>query len=159
VVQRVSRARVESDGQLLGSIGPGMLVLLCALIGDSPRETRRLAERIARFRFFPDAEERMNLSAIDCGLEVLVVSQFTLSADGRRGRRPSFDRALPPAEAEKLCDHFVVVLRELGLAVQTGRFAARMQVELVNEGPVTFVLEEAPELPPERGASPAPQSP
>jgi D-tyrosyl-tRNA(Tyr) deacylase len=145
VVQRVARARVESEGEDLGAIGPGMLVLLCALRGDRATEARRLAERIARFRFFPDAGGRMNVSALDRGLEVLVVSQFTLAADGKRGRRPSFDRALPPAEASELCDTFVSALRELGLRVATGRFGARMQVELVNDGPVTFLLEERPE--------------
>lgn len=145
VVQRVSRARVESEGRELGAIGPGMLVLLCALRGDGEPEATRLAERIARFRFFPDDEGRMNVSALDRGLEVLVVSQFTLAADGKRGRRPSFDRALPPAEASRLCDRFVATVRELGLRVATGSFGARMQVELVNDGPVTFLLEERSE--------------
>ena len=144
VVQRVLRARVESEGAELGSIGPGMLVLVCALEGDGVREARELAERIARFRFFADEADRMNVSALERGLEVLVVSQFTLAADGRRGRRPSFDRALAPDEARRLCDQFVDVLRELGLAVATGRFGARMQVELVNDGPVTFVLDAEP---------------
>jgi len=147
VVQRVLRARVESEGVELASIGPGMLVLVCALQGDGVREARRLAERIARFRFFADDSGRMNVSALERALEVLVVSQFTLAADGRRGRRPSFDRALAPDEARRLCDHFVDALRELGLRVATGRFGARMQVELVNDGPVTFVLDEDPRPP------------
>jgi D-tyrosyl-tRNA(Tyr) deacylase len=142
VVQRVSRARVESEAVELAAIGPGMLILVCALQGDGEGEAQRLAERIARFRFFADADGRMNLSALDRGLEALVVSQFTLAADGRRGRRPSFDRALEPRAAEMLCTRFVDALRALGLRTQTGRFGARMQVELVNDGPVTFVLEE-----------------
>jgi D-tyrosyl-tRNA(Tyr) deacylase len=142
VVQRVSSARVESEAVQLAAIGPGMLILVCAVQGDGEGEARRLAERIARFRFFADADGRMNLSALDRGLEALVVSQFTLAADGRRGRRPSFDRALEPRAAEALCARFVDALRALGLRTQTGRFGARMQVELVNDGPVTFVLEE-----------------
>jgi D-tyrosyl-tRNA(Tyr) deacylase len=152
VVQRVSRARVASEGVELASIGPGMLILVCAVRGDGAGEAQRLAERIARFRFFPDADGKMNLSALDRGLEMLVVSQFTLSADGKRGRRPSFDRALEPRAAEALCERFAATLRTLGLRTLTGRFGTRMQVELVNDGPVTFVLEEesaAPDAPPE----------
>ena len=145
VVQRVARARVESEGVELAAIGAGMLVLVCALRGDGPREALRLAERIARFRFFPDAAGRMNVSALDRAAEVLVVSQFTLAADGKRGRRPSLDRALAPDEAAILCDRFASALRELGLKVATGRFGAKMQIELVNDGPVTFVLEEEPD--------------
>jgi D-aminoacyl-tRNA deacylase len=155
VVQRVTRARVESEGAELGAIGRGMLILVCALRGDTQREASRLAERIARFRFFPDAEGRMNLSALECGLEALVASQFTLSADGRRGRRPSFDRALPPSEASILCDHFVATLRGLGLRVATGRFGARMEIDLVNDGPVTFALEEEPAESPDASLPPA----
>lgn len=150
VVQRVTRARVECDGVEVASIGAGMLVLVCALCGDGPREARRLPERIARFRFFPDVAGRMNVSAIERGAEVLVVSQFTLAADGKRGRRPSFDRALAADEAVILCDVFAAALGELGLCVATGRFGAKMEVELVNDGPVTFVLEEEPSV--ERGS-------
>jgi D-tyrosyl-tRNA(Tyr) deacylase len=142
VVQRVARAAVRVDGETVGEIGAGMLVLLGVLEGDGEGEAARLAERVARFRFFPDAEGRMNLSALDLGLEALVVSQFTLAADGRRGRRPSFDRAAPPEEAEPLYEAFVRRLRELGLGCATGRFRAAMEVELVNDGPVTFVLDE-----------------
>jgi D-tyrosyl-tRNA(Tyr) deacylase len=145
VVQRVSAARVLVEGAPVGAIGRGMLILLGVLRGDGPAEAQRLAERIATFRFFPDEHDRMNRSALDEGLAALVVSQFTLAADGRKGRRPSFDRAAPPAEAEALYERFVAVLRELGLRVETGRFGARMAVELANDGPVTFVLDEAPE--------------
>lgn len=144
VVQRVSRARVVVGTEEVGAIGAGMLVLVCVLRGDGEGESRRLAEKIARFRFFADAEGRMNVSAIDLGREALVISQFTLAADGKRGRRPSFDRAAPPADAEALYEHFVRELRALGLRVATGRFAAHMDVESVNDGPVTFVIEEAP---------------
>jgi D-tyrosyl-tRNA(Tyr) deacylase len=147
VVQRVTRARVTSDGVELGSVGAGMLVLLGVMRGDTEREARSLADKVARFRFFRDDEDRMNRSALDVGAAALVVSQFTLAADGKKGRRPSFDRAAPPEIAEPLYELFVAELRALGLAVATGRFGARMEVELVNDGPVTFVLEEAPEAP------------
>jgi D-tyrosyl-tRNA(Tyr) deacylase len=144
VVQRVQRASVVVAGEVIGEIGPGMLILLGVMRGDGPREVERLATRIARFRFFMDEERRMNLSALDLGLSALVVSQFTLAADGRKGRRPSFDRAAPPEEAETLYESFVEELRQTGLTTRTGRFGASMQVELVNDGPVTFALEEAP---------------
>lgn len=142
VVQRVTRAAVRVDGRTVGAIEAGMLVLLGVLRDDGPDDARRLAERVARFRFFRDAEDRMNRSALDCGASALVVSQFTLAADGRKGRRPSFDRAAPPERAEPLYEAFVEALRGLGLSAATGRFGARMEVELVNDGPVTFVLEE-----------------
>lgn len=143
-MQRVSRACVRVEGEVVGRTGPGMLVLLGVMRGDGLREARRLAEKIARLRFFEDEAGRMNLSALDLGLSALVVSQFTLAADGRKGRRPSFDRAAPPAQAEPLVGEFVAALRELGMATETGRFGARMLVELENEGPVTFHLEEEP---------------
>jgi D-tyrosyl-tRNA(Tyr) deacylase len=143
VVQRVSRAEVRVAGQTVGRCGRGMLVLLGVLRGDGTEQARRLAERIATFRFFEDEEGRMNASALDVGGAALVVSQFTLAADGRKGRRPSFDRAAPPEEAEPLYEAFVAALREHGLAVETGVFGAKMEVELVNAGPVTFSFEEA----------------
>lgn len=121
-----------------------MLVLVCALEGDDERAADELALKIARFRFFQDAEGRMNLSALDLGRAVLVVSQFTLAADGRRGRRPSFDLAAKPERAALLVERFVAALRAMPLEVATGRFGASMEVELVNDGPVTFVLEVAP---------------
>lgn len=142
VVQRVSEARVEVGGEVVGAVGRGMLVLLGVLKGDGEEQARRLAEKLARFRFFPDAQGRMNLSALDAGLGALVVSQFTLAADGRKGRRPSFDQAEAPALAEPLYGFFVDCLREQGLAVATGRFGADMRIPLVADGPVTFVLEE-----------------
>ena len=143
-MQRVRRASVEVDGETVGSIGPGMLILLCVLDGDSEREVQRLAEKVARFRFVHDERGRMDRSAVDEGLEVLLVSQFTLAADGRKGRRPSFDRAAAPAVAEPLVERFRQHLEGLGLRVATGRFGAEMEVSLVNHGPVTFVLEESP---------------
>lgn len=147
VVQRVARAQVtvvEDDGRacVSGAIGPGALVLVCVLRGDGPDQAASLARRVAEFRYFTDEAGKMNRSALELGRPLLVVSQFTLAADGRKGRRPSFDRAAPPEEARVLYEAFVAALRGLGLAVETGVFAASMQVELVNDGPVTFVLEE-----------------
>ena len=141
VIQRVSRARVIVAGEVVGEIGEGMLVLVCVLRGDGVDEARTLATRIAQFRCFADEAGKMNLSALDLRREVLVVSQFTLAATGDRGRRPSFDRAAPPEVAKPLVEGFVEELLKLGLKVATGRFAAHMDVELVNDGPVTFVLE------------------
>ena len=142
VVQRVTRAAVRVDGERVGEVARGMLVLLGVMRGDTEREAHGLAERIARFRFFPDERGRMNLAAAECGAGALVVSQFTLAADGRKGRRPSFDGAAPPEVAEALYERFVAGLRAAGLPTATGRFGAMMEVELVNDGPVTFVLEE-----------------
>jgi len=147
VVQRVLRARVRVGGETVGEVGEGMLVLLGVMRGDGERCADRLAERVARLRFFADERGRMNVSAIERGLSALVVSQFTLAADGRKGRRPSFDRAAPAELAEPLCERFVARLRALGLATASGRFGAVMQVELTNDGPVTFVLDELPEGP------------
>ncbi len=142
VVQRVTNARVTVGEEEVGSSGYGMLVFLGVLTGDSEREAQRLAERIAHFRFFADDEGRMNLSVIDVGGQALVISQFTLAADGRKGRRPSFDRAAAPECAEPLYESFVSALRELGVPTETGRFGASMVVESANLGPVTFSLEE-----------------
>ena len=143
VVQRVSSASVRVDGELIGAVGRGALVLLGVLEGDGEREAVQLAEKVAGFRYFADDEGRMNLAAAEVGGALLVVSQFTLAADGRKGRRPSFDRAAEPARAQELYERFVSHLLALGLSVETGRFGAMMEVELVNEGPVTFVLDEA----------------
>lgn len=145
LIQRVSSARVLVDGAVVGEIGPGLLAFVCVLRGDGPRESERLAERVARYRVFQDETGRMNLSALDQGLPILVVSQFTLAADGRKGRRPSFDPAAPPAEAEALVEEFRKALEALGTRTRAGRFGAAMRVELVNEGPATFLLDEPPE--------------
>ena len=147
VVQRVLEAEVCVAGESVGRIGPGMLVLLGVMRGDGEREARRLAQRVARFRFFPDEQDRMNLSALDQGLEALVVSQFTLAADGRKGRRPSFDKAAAPELAEPLYEVFLEQLGELGLVTASGRFGAAMRIQIVADGPVTFVLEELPGAP------------
>lgn len=146
VVQRVSRARVTSAGAELGAIGGGLVVLLGVARGDTREDAARLAARIAHFRIFADEQGRMNRSLREGALAALVVSQFTLAVDdgspGQRGRRPSFDAAAPPGEAEPLYESFVAALRDLGIPTSTGRFGAHMEVELINDGPVTFVLEE-----------------
>lgn len=144
VVQRVRRAEVRVDGQVVGRCGVGMLVLLGVMRGDDEARALALADKVARFRFFADDAGRMNLSALDVGAEALVVSQVTLAADGRKGRRPSLDAAAEPAQAEALYLAFAARLAELGLATATGRFGALMEVELVNDGPITFVLAEPP---------------
>jgi len=142
VVQRVSSACVRVEGEVVGSVERGALVLLGVLEGDGEREVSQLAEKVAAFRYFSDGEGKMNLAAAEVGAGLLVVSQFTLAADGRKGRRPSFDKAADPAIAEELYERFVAHLKGLGLPVSTGRFGAMMEVELVNDGPVTFVLDE-----------------
>jgi D-tyrosyl-tRNA(Tyr) deacylase len=142
VVQRVSRACVRVDGEVVGRIGAGMVVLLGVMRGDGQAEALRLADRVAGFRFFADDAGRMNRAAREVGGAALVVSQFTLAADGRKGRRPSFDAAAPAELAEPLYEGFVRALADAGLVTATGRFGARMEVELVGDGPVTFVLEE-----------------
>ena len=147
VVQRCKSASVSVDGEVVGKVARGMLVLLCVLRGDGPLQAERLASKLATYRFFPDQEGRMNESALDQGLGALVISQFTLAADGRRGRRPSFDQAAPPEMAEPLVEHFVACLRDQGLEVQTGRFGAHMEVALINQGPVTLQLEDLPKGP------------
>ncbi len=151
VLQRVRHARVQVGAETVGAIEGGWLVLLGVLKGDGEAQAERMANRIAGFRAFEDEAGRMNL-AIDEGAQgsqrgILVVSQFTLAADGRKGRRPSFDRAEQPQRAEALIAHFVQVLQRRGLPVQQGRFGASMQVELCNDGPVTFVFDEAPTAP------------
>jgi len=143
VIQRVSSASVRVDGAVVGAIKAGALILLGVLDGDSEREAEQLAEKVASFRYFADDLGKMNLSASDVSGSLLVVSQFTLAADGRKGRRPSFDKAAAPALAEKLYEHFISHLVLLGLSVETGCFGAMMEVELVNDGPVTFVLDDS----------------
>ena len=140
VVQRVSRARVTVAGREVGAIGPGLCVLLGAGPEDTPATAIRLAQRVATLRVFDDGTGKMNLDAGAAQGEVLVVSQFTLYADTSRGHRPSFIGAAPPAEAERLYIVFADALRAQGLKVATGEFGARMDVELVNQGPVTIAL-------------------
>lgn len=141
VVQRVSRASVHVRGETVGACGPGLLVLVGAGQGDTTDAATRLAAKVARLRVFPDDADRFDRSLLDTGGEALVVSQFTLLADTRRGNRPSFTAAAPPDEARPLVEAFCVALREEGVSVATGVFGARMEVELVNEGPVTIVLD------------------
>ena len=140
VVQRVSRAAVRVDGEVVGSIGPGLCVLLSVGPGDDVEISRHLASRIAGLRIFPDDAGRMNLDLATAGGSVLVVSQFTLHANTSRGRRPSFIGAAGPERAERLYGEVIDALRGLGLEVAGGSFGASMEVELVNDGPVTLVL-------------------
>lgn len=142
VLQRVSRAAVRIDGQTVGAIGRGFVVLAGFAPGDAEPGLAWMADKIAGLRVFADAEAKMNLPLADVGGGVLVISQFTLYGDVSKGRRPSFVDAAPPAEAEALYDRFVALLRERGLPVETGRFGAMMDVELVNDGPVTLVIEK-----------------
>ncbi len=141
LLQRVSRAAVRVDGAEVGAIGAGLLVFLGVAAGDDDAAAERLAERVAHYRIFEDDAGRMNRSVLETGGMALVVSQFTLCADTERGRRPGFDPAAPPAEAEPLCERFIGALERLAVPVRRGRFGASMDVELVNRGPVTFLLE------------------
>ena len=141
VLQRVSRAKVTVAGEVTGEIGPGFLILLGVAAGDPPGAEELLARKIAGLRVFRDAEGRMNLSLKDAGGAALVVSQFTLLADCRKGRRPSFTKAAPPDEADARYQGFCELLRGEGIEVQTGRFGADMDVSLLNQGPVTIVLD------------------
>jgi len=141
VVQRVSRARVTVNGRIAGEIALGLLVLLGVGREDTESDVNYLAEKIVGLRIFADADEKMNLSVVDIGGSILVVSQFTLYGDLRKGRRPSFDAAAAPDAAQKLYELFVERIRSAGLRCETGRFQQVMQVELVNEGPVTVLLD------------------
>jgi D-tyrosyl-tRNA(Tyr) deacylase len=141
VIQRVKKASVEVEGKTVGSIDNGICLLVGVEKGDSEEDTRYLAGKIAELRIFPDEEEKMNLSLLDVGGEVLAVSQFTLAGSVKKGRRPSFDNAEDPERAEKLFNDFVENLKGKGLMVETGIFASLMDVYLVNEGPVTFIVE------------------
>ena len=143
VVQRVSRARVTVNGEITGEIGPGLLVLLGVGTGDTRADADYLADKTVGLRVFEDAGGKMNLSVVDIGGAVLAVSQFTLYGDVRRGKRPSFDAAAPPAKARELYEYFVEKVRAAGLRCETGRFQEMMRVELVNEGPVTILLDSA----------------
>ena len=140
-MQRVSRASVSVGDEVLGQIGRGLVVLLGVDREDNVADSHYLADRVAGLRLFSDEEGKFNLSLQDISGEALVVSQFTLLADARKGRRPSFMQAAPPEKAEPLFEEFVRFLRSTGLKVETGRFGAHMMVELVNDGPVTILLE------------------
>ena len=141
VIQRVTRARVSVREEMVGKIGRGILVLLGVSKADTEADADYLAEKVAGLRIFDDENGKMNVSLLDNGGEVLVVSQFTLYGDTRKGKRPSFDEAAPPQVANELYQHFVSKIREVGIRCETGRFQAMMQVELVNDGPVTILLD------------------
>lgn len=141
VLQRVKRASVKVSGEIVGEIESGLLVLLGISKADAPQDADYLVEKTISLRIFEDEAGKMNINVRDAGGSILVVSQFTLYGDCRKGRRPSFDAAAPPAAAEKLYEYFVAAVRTHGLPVATGIFQADMQVELVNDGPVTLILD------------------
>ena len=141
VIQRVRHARVTIEGQVAGEIGAGVVVLLAVGKADLPEAAHYLAEKTAQIRIFNDEHGKMNISLLESGGAALVVSQSTLYGDVRRGRRPGFDRAAQPAEANRLYEEYVAHLRSFGLRVETGTFQAHMLVELVNDGPVTILVD------------------
>ena len=153
VIQRVRRAAVRVEGDTVAAMGHGLVVLLGVETGDTARDAEFVAEKIAGLRLFDDDTGRMNRSVQEVGGAVLVVSQFTLLADVRKGRRPGFDRAAPPEEARRLYQYVVHLLQGKGLPVQTGRFGARMDVEIHNAGPVTILLDSRRERPPSHGGT------
>ncbi len=141
VVQRVTASEVRVNDQTVGRIGPGLLVLLGVSQSDQEKDADYLADKIAHLRIFEDEDGRMNRSLLETGGEMLIVSQFTLLGDCRKGRRPSFVEAAPPEQAMRLYDHFVHCVKSKGVSVATGEFQAKMAVSLVNHGPVTLILE------------------
>ena len=141
LLQRVTSASVSIDGEVVGSIGRGLVVFVGVAEGDSPKDADYLVQKLVNLRIFADEAEKFNLSALDIKAELLLVSQFTLLADTRKGRRPSFTEAAPPPQAEALFEHFVNEAKASGLKVQTGRFQQYMQVEIHNDGPVTIMLD------------------
>lgn len=141
LLQRVSSAKVEVGGEVVSEIKKGLLVLLCAVKGDTEKDLDYLVKKVPAIRIFGDEQGKMNLSVVDIKGEVLVVSQFTLAASTRKGNRPSFDSAEDPGKAKTMYDMFVRRLRETGLAVRTGAFAAMMAVSLTNDGPVTILID------------------
>jgi len=143
VIQRVSRAQVRVEGQTVGEIGKGLLVLLGVGKGDSHKEADALLDKIINLRIFKDADGKMNLSLLDSSGELMVISQFTLYADCRKGRRPSFSEAGNPEAAKALYDYFIARARSCGIKVSSGIFQALMEVELVNSGPVTILLDSS----------------
>ena len=151
LIQRVAEADVEIDGVEVGGIGQGLVVLLGVADEDDEADARYLVEKIINLRIFADDENQFDRTALDVGAEFLVVSQFTLYADTRRGRRPDFKRAAPPQRAEQLYDHTVQLLKDSGLSVATGRFQEYMQVRLQNDGPVTLLIDSADRQRPRRG--------
>lgn len=141
LIQRVTRAGVCVDGALVGRIGPGLMVLICAMQGDTEAQADQLAAKIAKLRVFRDADGKMNRSVVDTGGAALVVSQFTLSADTARGNRPGFSTAAAPETGERLYEYFAAQVQAQGIPVATGRFGADMKVALTNDGPVTIWMD------------------
>ena len=141
VLQRVKSARVDVGGETVGSIGVGLLILLGVTQTDRPEDAEYLADKVVQLRIFPDEAQRMNRSLLDAGGALLVVSQFTLYGDCRKGRRPSFDHAASPEQARALYEYFIQRLKSSNIAVETGVFQAEMEIHLVNDGPVTFILD------------------
>ncbi|WP_294606728.1 D-aminoacyl-tRNA deacylase [uncultured Roseovarius sp.] len=141
LLQRVSEASVAVDGKVIGQCGPGLLILICAMQGDTEVEADQLASKIAKLRIFTDEAGKMNRSILDTAGSALVISQFTLAADTSRGNRPGFSRAAPPVEGRRLYEYFAAQIAAQGIATQTGRFGADMKVRLVNDGPVTLWME------------------
>lgn len=143
LIQRVSEASVAIGGRVAGEIGPGLLILVCAMQGDAEADAERLAAKISKLRIFRDAEGKMNRSILDIGGSALAVSQFTLAANTSRGNRPGFSDASPPKEGEQLYEHFMKALRARGIPTAQGSFGAEMAVSLVNDGPVTIWMDTA----------------
>lgn len=143
LIQRTSEASVSVDGQVIGRIGEGLVILVCAMQGDTEDEAGALAAKVSKLRIFRDGQDRMNRSVLDVGGAALVISQFTLAADTSRGNRPGFSTAARPEEGEALYKAFGKFLSELGVPVETGRFGADMAVSLVNDGPVTIWMDTA----------------
>ena len=147
LLQRVSKASVTVDDEVVGHIGHGLVIFLGIAIGDTEKDAQYLAEKIVNLRIFSDREQKFNLSALDTGGDLLVVSQFTLLADTVKGRRPSFTEAAPPHQAEALFERFITILHASGLMVESGHFGQHMMVEIHNDGPVTIMLDSKEKLP------------
>ncbi len=156
LIQRVTKASVSVGSETTGEIGPGLVVLLGVGKEDDETDARYLVEKIANLRIFADDDNRFNRSLLDLGAEVLVVSQFTLYADTRKGRRPDFNQAAGPEEAKRLYEHAVQLFRDTGLTVATGTFQEHMLVSLENDGPVTLMLDSADRQRPRRGSTGSP---
>ncbi|OIQ00448.1 D-tyrosyl-tRNA(Tyr) deacylase [Candidatus Wirthbacteria bacterium CG2_30_54_11] len=145
VIQRSARASVSVDGKVVGEINHGLVILLGVKTGDNEADADYLADKIVNLRIFPDGEDKMNRSLLGTGGQALIISQFTLYGDSRRGRRPSFIEAAPPQQAKQLYDYFVNRVQACGITTATGTFQAMMSVQLVNEGPVTLIVESKPD--------------
>ncbi len=141
LIQRIAHASVSVDGKMIGRSGPGLLILICAMQGDSELQADKMADKISKLRIFRDEAGKMNRSVLDTGGSALVISQFTLAADTSRGNRPGFSEAAAPEVADRLYQYFAKSLGTRGVAVQTGEFGADMKVELLNDGPVTLWME------------------